>query len=73
VRCSVLQCDAVYCRNMKAVHLILQCGVLCCSVLQCVAVCCSNIPGSLPVNSSDIGHEIAAMAVILGCSNAGGG
>jgi len=34
VRCSALQCVAVWCS-------VLQCVTVCCSVLQCLTVCCS--------------------------------
>ena len=49
VRCSVVQCVAMWCRvfprcccqsNLPP-SMVLQCAAVCCSVLQCVAVCCS--------------------------------
>jgi len=48
VRCSVLQCVAVYAGiniwDISTSQLwgsVLQCVVVCCSVLQCATVCCS--------------------------------
>ena len=41
VYCSVLQCAAYSCVNVKYNDRAARCAAVCCSMLQCVTVCCS--------------------------------
>jgi len=80
VCCSVLQCDAVWCRccsqyiSIRHIPQTPNIQLVCRSVLQCVAVCCSVLPcgagvaASISLSDTSHRHPIASWCVAVCCS-----